>query len=139
MPDWDAIKEAYGKAKEVSWQNKMLKAELWRQGVQSCEVCGWRMPSFLQLDMPWSGLHLHHIVPRCCNGVHDLKNVVILCPDHHTIARHLGVSMEKREWIYHGPRTKAELIKLLQRIDKDPDSVRREILKRATCALKGLK
>lgn len=94
------------------------------RGVDHCEVCGWVPPEdILRRLNGWrtrhnSVLEAHHIIPCCEGGTDEEANLVVLCPNHHAIAdavnRGTGVS---------APRTKADLVDLLYRIDNDPDSV----------------
>lgn len=65
----------------------------------ACEVCGWKLPLFagslLRSDV--RGLHGHHVVPVSEGGDKDESNIIVLCPNHHTMAHAFG-DLPYRKW-----------------------------------------
>ncbi len=105
--------EPTGERVKVTPQERSLLAqELKRQrrsGELRCLVCGWE-PYHLFPMM----IHAHHVVPVAAGGANTRANVVLLCPNHHSLAHAMFAVSKGR---YHGPRSKVELLGALQ----DPD------------------
>lgn len=101
---------------------RALKTSHRRAGALRCEVCGWSPPAIERVAMV---MHSHHIVPRAYGGTNAPSNLVLLCPNHHAIV-HSTFITRRRSGVYDGPRTREELIALLQLLDRDPlDFLRR--------------
>ena len=64
-----------------------------------CQVCGWKPPivNVLSTDDRVRGLHGHHVIPVAEGGSLEPSNVVILCPNHHTMAHVIG-DLAYRKW-----------------------------------------
>ena len=52
-----------------------------------CAVCGWSLPS--TSHNPQRGCAFHHIIPVCEGGSNSDENLILLCPNCHTMA-HAG-------------------------------------------------
>jgi hypothetical protein len=103
-------------------------------GDDCCEVCRWRPPRALR-DVAGGRidrlLHAHHIVPVACGGAGGAggaENLILLCPNHHAIAHHIGTigRLEEgaawRPWA--GPRTREDLIFAVNLMAKRDEYVR---------------
>ena len=58
-----------------------------------CAVCGWSIPSWKPgYDKHYraNGCAFHHIVPVCEGGTNTEENIILLCPNCHTMA-HAGL------------------------------------------------
>lgn len=49
---------------------------------QKCEVCEWTPPDGVRKEI----LHVHHIIPFCHGGTEEDYNLILLCPNCHSIA-----------------------------------------------------
>lgn len=75
-----------------------------------CEVCQWRLP--LEAGGDVRGLHGHHVAPINEGGSpDDPENVIVVCPNHHTIAHALGPAG------YAGTNARQRLIEVLRLTD----------------------
>jgi 5-methylcytosine-specific restriction endonuclease McrA len=85
-------------------------------GRRACVVCGWEPPRrFSRL------LHVHHIVPVAAGGTHERENLILLCPNHHSLAHAMFPCLRG---YYSGPRDRASLLEALA----DPEAFRESAL-----------
>lgn len=118
-----------------SQTNRVLKRELFREGVRECQACGWSPPHALWLEYHNALLHLHHIFPLALGGLRtDRGNLILLCPTHHEIADYLAFRSVNAQREYCGPRTRKDLIDRLRRLDRGEI----EVLEEAPKAMEGL-
>jgi transcription initiation factor IIE alpha subunit len=76
----------------------------WKSG---CEVCGWRSETDRSMNV-------HHIIPASCGGGDADENLILLCPNHHSLAHTVGRRSRKS---YFGPTDRAALILALREVD----------------------
>lgn len=91
-----------------------------------CVVCGWRLPvsDVNSARKRVRGLHGHHVIPVCEGGPKDESNVVVLCPNHHTVAHALG-DLPYRKWrkVERASDSHRRLVRWLRMADKSPDQL----------------
>jgi hypothetical protein len=93
-----------------------FKSRRRKAGTLHCDVCGWFPP--VGLARVSAGLHTmmhaHHVIPVACGGDDAEANLVLLCPNCHSVAHRLGtISPAKGQWpefTWSGPRTPKELL-----------------------------
>lgn len=94
-----------------------------------CEVCRWRPPRSLR-EVPGGMirrlLHAHHIVPVSCGGADSLENLILLCPNHHAVAHHIGRMVRDDEGtiVWTGARTRSDFLFAMELLRK-PEEWRR--------------
>lgn len=61
-------------------RNKSLVGDLKNLYENKCQICG------TALDLGFKHYsEVHHIKPLYCNGEDDIKNMIVVCPNHHTL------------------------------------------------------
>lgn len=80
--NWDLLTET-----ALTARAKGVRRAKRRIGDSGCEICCWRPPI---VGFRGAGLHGHHVIPVAAGGDPGEANVVVLCPNHHTIAHVIG-------------------------------------------------
>lgn len=121
----------------VGQSARAVKHWLYKYGIRSCYICGWKPPLSLENYYYKNGmLHLHHITQRQSGGNNEPENLILLCPTHHEISDNLCRRSD-------GPRTREKLAEMIlmyeaekprplftQDTPEDPSDISREILSR---------
>lgn len=100
-------RKPFQRGAKVRQKAMAVKREHFNAG-HGCEVCGWR-PVEAKL------LHAHHVIPLTCGGTDAARNTLVLCPNHHAVAHHLGKRSRGR---YTGPETRDAMRDALLEHDK---------------------
>lgn len=91
-------------------------------GRLACAACGWTMPA--SLNAKGVGVHGHHAIPVAKGGDAGLRNVVLLCPNHHAIAHALGdLPYRYADGLLLAGRAKMRLLRMLRQIDRDAEAL----------------
>ena len=86
-------------------------------GMASCTACGWQPPSFLTDGHKRFFLNIHHLVPVADGGNDEDENLIILCPNCHSLANYLPSIIT----LPRGANHRSSLIRHLQRLNTAPD------------------
>ena len=112
------------KTSEKSIFNNSVKAK--RKSVKikiSCEICGWDGHGNQNLVI------VHHVIPTAVGGENKESNIILLCPNHHSIS-HMVFHMKNGE--YNGPKTpkklKEELIKYENNWEENDLKIKQETI-----------
>lgn len=95
------------------------KEQLQTVGLLACTVCGWSVPAAVRDSDTSKAVHLHHVVPIASGGGDEASNLVLLCPNHHTVAHRIGTL---RNGLWFGPRDREELLSELRLLEQDPET-----------------
>lgn len=60
-----------------------------RDGKACCAACGWQPPAFLTDRHKRTFLTVHHLLPISDGGLDDDANLIILCPNCHSLSDYL--------------------------------------------------
>lgn len=101
------------------------KAGLW---LLACEICYWMAPASVAEQV----LHVHHIVPLHCSGTDALDNLILVCPNHHSLIHARFPTHEHRYW---GPTERTVLIAMMRRFEADEEGSFRDEMIAAADAL----
>lgn len=72
--------DCFRKSRNIKTRNKISRRtiqKILRRAFSNwkCPFCGWT-----------ETFEVHHIIPRCEGGSDELSNLVMLCPNHHSLA-----------------------------------------------------
>ena len=94
------------------------KRRLIRERSNVCEACGWAPLPFALRQT--SMINLHHVIPVALGGTNEPDNLVLLCPNCHTVCHAVWALRSKRTKLEHIPKGREELLAQLKKINTDP-------------------
>lgn len=86
-----------------------------------CAICGWKPPVFLTKAHIRTFLTIHHMIPSADGGSDDPDNLIILCPNCHSLADYLPSIIVMPS----GAERRDALISHLRLLNEDPESWKR--------------
>jgi hypothetical protein len=111
---------------------KKIKRQIILERGERCEVCGWHPPSWRNRTGS-SLLQMHHITPVCRDGSHEHDNIALLCPNHHALAHLVWPNYRRARWC--GPESRDEFMRILRRVDADPETWPEEVAGRMSALI----
>ena len=88
---------------ERSYFTSKYKKNMANNGDLICSVCGWKHP------IHWSSMCVHHVIPVQFGGSHEDNNLIILCPNCHSIAHGL-IKTTNGELAINNPKGRTQLM-----------------------------
>lgn len=88
----------------------------------ACVICGWKPPVFLTKSHVRTFLTIHHMIPVADGGTDSPDNLIILCPNCHSIADYLPSIIV----LPAGYDLRPTLIRHLQLLNSDPADWKRQ-------------
>ena len=70
---------------EATAKQNAYKKRRVNEGTAYCDVCGWTFAG-----KKTTLCEVHHVVPVSCDGSYEAANMVLLCPNHHSMADQVG-------------------------------------------------
>jgi len=84
---------------EIQKHKEWIRRQAIKKYGDKCELCGYKL-----------SIDTHHIIPKNKGGLHETNNLMILCPNCHSLVTRKKLILKSREDIY---KVQKELIKLL--------------------------
>ena len=126
MASYSHAYPAADRASAARAEVRAFKARRVRAGTAVCDVCGWGFVNGRGLAVCVA----HHVVPYSCGGGYGPENLILLCPNHHATAHHLGMWTHNADGlipgqrVWAGPQTPGQLVACIRRFESDTDPLR---------------
>ncbi len=98
-------------------------------GKACCTACGWQPPIFLTDRHKRTFLAVHHLLPVSDGSLDDVGNLIILCPNCHSLADYLPSIIV----LPYGEEHRSALIDHLRLLNNDPEEWQRQYNSWKTC------